>query len=130
MNKYEEFISFFDWLVANCNQPVVLPSAVADVKEQIMAQSQNYKEKPLFTESGLQILEYLQGVEPNKMKASDIAQGMGISSRKVSGAIRKLVSDDFVEKFGASPVIYSLTEKGKNFNLDAYKESMNHEKDD
>lgn len=129
MNKYEEFVKFFDWLVDNCKQPVELPPAVREVKEQLITQSQTFKEKPLFTESGLQILEYLQGTDPSKMKASDIAQGMGISSRKVSGAIRKLVTDEFVDKFGSNPVIYSLTEKGKNFDLNAYKETMNDEKD-
>ena len=129
MNKYEEFINFFDWLVENCKYPVELPLAVKEVKEQLETQSQNFKEKPLFTESGLQILEYLQGSDPSKMKASDIAQGLGVNSRKVSGAIRKLVTDEFVDKFGSNPVIYSLTEKGRNFDLNAYKENMNNEKD-
>ena len=31
----------------------------------------------------------------------------------VSGSIRKLVADGFVEKLGDEPVIYGITEKGK-----------------
>ena len=49
------------------------------------------------------------------MKARDIAEDLFISSRGVSGVLRKLVNDGFVEKMGESPVIYSITEKGKNF---------------
>jgi DNA-binding PadR family transcriptional regulator len=38
-----------------------------------------------------------------------------MSSRTISGAMRKLVNDGFVEKIGKDPVIYTLTEKGKNY---------------
>lgn len=82
-------------------------------------------EKPLFTESGIQILEYLQNnADTKNLKAKDIADGMDISSRKVSGAIRKLVTDGFVNKFGKGPVLYSLSEKGKEFNIKEYKEKI------
>ena len=50
-------------------------------------------------------------------KARDIAEGLFISSRTVSGAMRKLVTDGFCEKVGADPVVYALTEKGKNYNI-------------
>ena len=32
--------------------------------------------------------------------------------------MRKLVSDGFVEKAGKDPIIYSLTEKGKEYEID------------
>jgi hypothetical protein len=32
--------------------------------------------------------------------------------------MRKLVTDGFVEKVGQDPVIYSITENGKNINID------------
>ena len=48
-------------------------------------------------------------------KAKDVAEGIGISSRGVSGAFRKLVNDGFCEKLGQNPVIYCLTEKGTNY---------------
>lgn len=54
---------------------------------------------------------------------------MEISSRKVSGSIRKLVSDGFVEKFGSNPVVYTLTEKGKNFDIEKYRGELNNEKE-
>ena len=62
------------------------------------------------------ILRFLQeNTEKNMYKARDIADSLCISSRGVSGSMRKLVADNFVEKLGDSPAIYSITEKGKNF---------------
>lgn len=123
MNKYKQFLDYFDWLVENCKQPVVIPNEVQDVYN--MLQEQQAMEKPMFTESGLSILEYLQTCDAKSLKARDIADGMVISSRQVSGAIRKLVTDGFVDKMGSSPVIYSLTTKGRDFDIKSYKNSLN-----
>ena len=73
------------------------------------------KEKPEFTDNGKLILKYLQETveERPEQKAKDIGEGLLISSRTVSGAIRKLVTDGYVEKVSQDPVIYALTEKGK-----------------
>jgi len=76
-------------------------------------------EKPLFTEHGKQILTYMRNnLDTKTWKAKDIADGMFVTSRTVSGAIRKLVSDGFVEKVGQDPIIYCITEKGKEINID------------
>ena len=56
----------------------------------------------------------LQEVPVVAYKARDIAQGMFIASKSVSGAMRKLVTDGYVEKIGQNPVVYMITEKGKN----------------
>lgn len=122
-NKYKSFIEYFDWLVQNCKEPVNLPDEVQDVYN-LLCEQQNM-EKPMFTESGLAILEYLQSCDATSWKAKDIADGMVIPSRKISGAIRKLVTDGFVDKYGKNPVIYSLTEKGKNFDINGYKNNLN-----
>jgi len=71
---------------------------------------------PIMTENGKNVLSYMQAnIKP--AKARDISDNLGISSRTVSGALRKLVSDGFVEKTSDSPVIYVITEKGKNFKI-------------
>ena len=76
-------------------------------------------EKPLFTDNGKLIMKYLQDHQDNPMwKSRDIAEGLFISSRAVSGAIRKLVTDGYVEKIGTDPVVYALTENGKNIVID------------
>lgn len=124
MNKCEQFLSFFDSMAQKLGEPIP-----QEVKEFYDMLKEKHVEKPMFTDSGLEIFEYLQNCDAKSLKAKDIADGMGISSRKVSGAIRKLCSDGYVEKYGQSPVIYSLTEQGKNFNINEYKESLKNEKE-
>lgn len=123
MSKYDYFCDFFDYLVANCKEEVEIPETVQQVYDNLREQQET--EKPMFTEAGLSILEYLQSAEKTSLKAKDIAEGMGISSRKVSGAIRKLCTDSFVEKAGKNPTIYSLSDKGKEFDIASYKETLN-----
>ena len=78
----------------------------------------NDVEKPLFTDNGKLILQYLKDNLSTPMwKARDVAEGLFISSRAVSGAMRKLVTDGFVEKVGQDPVVYAITEKGKNIEI-------------
>lgn len=72
------------------------------------------KEKPAFTDNGKLILQYMQNNPAPMWKARDIAEGLFMTSRVVSGAMNKLVNDGYVEKMGQNPVIYSITNKGKN----------------
>ena len=90
----------------------------------LQAQASSTSNKPKFTDIGLEILGYLQASDTKNNKAKDIAEGMDLPSRKISGAMRKLVTDGYVEKFGQNPVIYTLTEKGANFDIQNYKESL------
>jgi DNA-binding MarR family transcriptional regulator len=71
-------------------------------------------EKPVFTDNGKLVLQCMKD-KPDIVtwKARDIAEELFISSRTVSGAMRKLVSDGYVEKVSQEPVLYMLTEKGK-----------------
>ena len=85
----------------------------------IYIKTDHKKDKPKFTDNGRLILGYLQKDNDNvTWRSSDIAEGLFISSRTVSGAIRKLVTDGYVEKVSTDPVVYALTENGKNVNLD------------
>lgn len=75
-----------------------------------------------FTENGKLVLKYMQENKEaynNLFKAKDIGEGMGISSRTASGTMRKLVNDEYCEKIGENPIVYSLTNKGIEVNLDA-----------
>ena len=75
-------------------------------------------ERPMFTENGKLILQFMKDNQSVPMwKSKDIAEGLFISSRAVSGAMRKLVTDEFVEKVGQDPVIYTLTQKGKEIEI-------------
>ncbi len=74
--------------------------------------------KETFTDNGKMILDFLQkNPETILWKSKDIAEQLFVGSRTVAGSLRKLVSDGYVEKLGENPVIYSITEKGKNIDL-------------
>ena len=73
---------------------------------------------PVMTARGIQILHYMQGSTEFAFTCKHISEGLGLASRSISGAMRKLVSDGFVEKAGKDPIIYSLTEKGKEYEID------------
>lgn len=76
-------------------------------------------EKKKFTDNGKLILTYLQNENSNTpMKSKDIADQIGISSRSVAGAMKKLVSDGWVEAVGDSPKLYIITENGKNIKIE------------
>ena len=75
----------------------------------------NKNDKPTLTDNGKLVLKYMQECGVPMLKARDIAEGLFISSRGVSGSLRKLCADGFCEKVGQDPVIYSLTEKGKTY---------------
>ena len=117
MSKKQEFINFIE-MVLNENKIDELPENVRLYWDAFRGADEN-GEKPLFTDNGKLILKFLQEHQETPMwKARDIAEGLFISSRVVSGAMRKLVTDGFVEKVGENPVIYSITDNGKNIIID------------
>jgi DNA-binding MarR family transcriptional regulator len=74
-------------------------------------------DEPLkFTKTGALALKYMQENKDsynNLFKAKDIGEGLTLSTRAVTGSLRKLVNDGYCEKVGQNPIIYSLTTKGK-----------------
>ena len=116
MSKKQEFIDYVKDLIDEA--PHVVMSNEARVYWEAFCNVEE-AEKPLFTDNGKLILQFLQNNQETPMwKAKDIAEGLFIGSRTVSGAIRKLVTDGFVEKVGKDPTIYSITESGKNITID------------
>ena len=114
MTIKEEFFNYFDYLVKNCKESTTVPENVAQFLE-ILKETKE-KESTGLTDNGKLILQYMQQDNTKPLlKAKDIADGLGVSARTISGAMRKLVSDEYVEKISTDPIIYSLTEKGKNY---------------
>lgn len=131
MSKCEKFLKYFDELIDACHLTMQdVPEDVQDFYTMLKSSQNNFSEKPAFTDNGLVILEYFQNCGIKTLKAKEVADGLTQPSRVISGAMRKLVNDGYVEKFGQNPVIYALTEKGKNFNIKNYKENLNNEKND
>jgi hypothetical protein len=117
MSKKQEFIKYVNELIAAA--PSVEPNEDSKLYWDAFCGLDENGEKPLFTDNGKLILKYMQdNLDTPMWKARDIAEGLFISSRGVSGAMRKLVSDGFVEKVGQDPTIYSITENGKNINIE------------
>lgn len=117
MSKKSKFINYV-------NENLFSKINVDEIDEDVLTYwnglaSKDDTEKPTFTDNGKLVMKYLknlpEGTEP--MKAKDIGDEMGISSRTVSGAMRKLCDDGFVEKVGKDPVLYVLTEQGKNIEI-------------
>lgn len=116
MSKKQEFISYVKDLMDEA--PHVIMSDDARLYWEAFCGTDDV-EKPMFTDNGKLILKYMQEHQQEGMwKARDIAEGLFISSRAVSGAMRKLVTDGFVEKVGQDPVVYSLTDNGKNIKIE------------
>ena len=116
MSKKSEFIEYVKLAIEACQQE--MSEDARSYWDALCGASED--EKPLFTDNGKLIMKYLQGLPEGTpmMKAKEIAEGMFISSRAVSGAMRKLVSDGFVDKVGQDPVMYALTDAGRNIKIE------------
>ena len=94
---------------------------LSEEANQYLTSLQKVVEKPKFTENGKKILVYMQDNykdNNNIFNAKGIGEGLFLSSRGVSGALRKLVTDGYAEKMGTSPVCYSLTQQGIEENIE------------
>lgn len=110
MTKQEAFLEFWDHLIHDVAGDIEIPE---DVKMYIEALRENHPtEKPAFTANGKAILQYLQSNIRQMYRSKEIADEMAISSRTVAGAMRKLVTDGYVEKIGKDPTLYIITDKG------------------
>lgn len=121
MTKKQKFINFVEGLIAKID----IDTLDADSKEAIeyfnILKSAEGEEKQKFTENGKLVLTYIQQnyeTNNNMFKAKDIGEGLNITSRTASGAMRKLVTDGYLEKIASNPVIYSLTDLGKTVSVD------------
>lgn len=116
MSKQQEFLEFWNYLTHDLAGEVEVPP---NVQAYIDAMSKSREaNKPLFTDNGKVILLWLKSAPTAMYRAKDIAESVLLSSKAVSGAMRKLVTDGYVEKVGANPVVYQITEKGKEINIE------------
>ena len=116
MSKKQEFIDYVEKVMKNQKDRIEMPKNVA-IYWNALKEREDVS-KPLFTENGKLILNHMRNnLDTPMWKARDIAEGLFISSKTVAGAMRKLVSDGFVEKIGDSPSIYEITEKGKTIEI-------------
>lgn len=117
MSKKQEFINWFENIMTQTDTSIdEMPEGARKFWEAFRETDET--EKPAFTDNGKMILRFLQeNTDTELWKARDIAEGLFMSSRGVSGAMRKLVDDGYVEKLGSNPSVYSITDLGKSANL-------------
>ena len=113
MSKKSDFIDVVEELFRKTD----LETFVGD--EQILKNVLEYFEslkvespKPEFTEMGAKILSHMQVINAQQMTANAIGEGIFLNSRSVSGAMKKLIADGYVDKTGDNPKLYSITDKG------------------
>lgn len=73
------------------------------------------------TENGLKILTIMQeNYEKynNVFTSKNIGEFLFMSPRSVSGSMKKLITDGYIEKIGSNPVSYGLTSLGKDYQFD------------
>lgn len=121
MTRKEAFIEFVNDLIKNCDHSVEM-SEDAEFYWNYLNDSKDKDktvDKPALTDNGKLILSCLQvHTEIETWTSKALAGVLDISGRTVSGAIRKLVNDGFVEKLENDPVIYAITSKGKEYKID------------
>ena len=111
MTNKEIFINTVEQLIAHSKD--MIPTEAIEYLNQLKAEPE--KERAPFTENGAKVLIWMQeNYESynNILKAKEIGDGLFCSSRTVSGAMRKLVTDGYVSKTAGTPICYSLTDLG------------------
>lgn len=115
--KKDAFLEFVDFLMENCKVPFEMSQDAADYLEALRIGVEE-KEKTQLTDNGKMVLLAMRKLDKDMLRAKEIAEEMFVATRSVSGALRKLVDDGYVEKIGKDPIVYKLTEQGKNINLE------------
>ena len=119
MSKKQKFIEMVEGLL---KESKMVHDAEAIEYFNILKAADINNDKPKFTENGKLVLRYMQEnkeLRNNIFNAKEVGEGLGVSSRTASGAMRKLVTDGYVEKIGTNPVVYSLTKSGIETDVDA-----------
>ena len=74
-----------------------------------------------FTEKGIKILKAMQENKEkylNVFTSKQLGELVAMAPRSVSGSMKKLINQGYVEKKGISPVSYGLTSGGDALQLD------------
>lgn len=121
MKNKENFIKLVEYALSCMEVHPVLDGSITDEEYQAgLKFLQEFKEEEKeikLTDNGKSIINHMKStyMDKNKYTANSIGSEIFLSGRSVSGSIRKLVTEGFVEKIGVDPVTYALTQKGIDF---------------
>lgn len=102
---------------------------IDNFKENLSPEAQDFLEdlknqntiNKMFTENGIKILKCMkENAETylNIFSSKQLGELLFMTPRSVSGSIRKLIIEGYITKSGANPVMYSLTDLGKELEVD------------
>lgn len=117
MNKKEVFIQEIGDLIYN--KDIELSQEAIEFFEDFKAGKKSSSTG--FTENGKKVFEYMKTnyeTQDNSFQSKLIGAEIGMTGRSVSGSMRKLVTDGYVEKVGQNPVTYALTAAGIEYEFD------------
>lgn len=121
MGKKADFINFVEDMKGTLDEAQLEGYADALDFYESYKKGKAAADKPRFTDNGIMILSTMkQEIDEfdNSFTAKQIADAGGLNARGVSGAIRKLVTDGYVEVLTTEPNVYALTNEGKDVELD------------
>jgi len=126
MTKKEKFIEFVNMLMTETWPDVDSEEKGREEWKDALDFFEEFKNGKIknsgaMTENGQKILAWMQkNIDSmnNIFTSREAAEALFTSGRSISGSMRKLVNDGYVEKTGKDPVQYSLTEVGKSYQID------------
>lgn len=87
--------------------------------EKIKFVEQNSKKNTKLTKNGITLLKGMQEhCFEGEFTSKEISKMVGFSSRGISGTIRGLVTNGYVNKDTSKPIKYTLTQLGKDYKFD------------
>ena len=108
------FIETVDALFKSANTDIFIPmEAIEFFEDYKKGKSSN---KKAFTDKGIKILEAMREIN-DWISAKSLGEKIEVSGRSVSGSMRKLIEDGYIERKGENPISYKITEKGMTCDL-------------
>lgn len=108
------FIDTVDALFKSSNTDIYIPMEAIDFFEDYKKGRGGAAKE--ITDKGVAVLMKMKDIN-DWATAKTIGEAMEVSGRSVSGTMKKLVTDGFVEKQAGNPAVYKITEKGMNFEV-------------
>lgn len=109
------FIETVDALFKSANTDIFIPiEAIEFFEDYKKGKSSNRKE---ITGKGIAIILAMRENPDDWVTAKALGEVMDVSGRSVSGSMKKLVEDGYVEKRAGTPSAYKITEKGLTCDL-------------
>ena len=120
MTDKESFLDYVGRIIEEFDKDITKTVHGEQVKRYWKALLDGEETGKKVTENGQKILIFMQENEEamnNIFTSKEIAEALFVSGRSISGSMRKLFGDGYINKEGNNPVKYSLTDLGRDLSL-------------